>query len=101
MLSLRPKIGGWLPPIHLTNALKGEGVSGVLEDIFSHFNYLKENGGLDEKRKQRVIDKIKALVNERITQNYWNTEKSDRLAYYISNEIDKKSPYQAAEELLQ
>ncbi len=101
MLSLRPKIESWLPPIHLTNALKGEGISGVLEDIFSHFNYLKENGGLDEKRKQRVVDKIKALVNERITQNYWNTEKSDRLAYYISNEIDKKSPYQAAEELLQ
>ena len=100
MLSLRPKIEGWLPPIHLTKALHGDSISVVLEDIFRHFNYLDESGRLLEKRRQRIKDKIKALVNDQIVQNYWDDEKLKFLSDYIETETKNKSPYQIAEELL-
>jgi LAO/AO transport system kinase len=100
MLSLRPKIENWLPPIHLTKALNGDGIADVLEDIFRHFNYLDESGQLLEKRRQRIKDKIKSLVNDRIIRNYWDDETLKFLDDYIENEIKNISPYQIAEELL-
>jgi LAO/AO transport system kinase len=100
MLSLREKIEGFIPPIRLIKAVTGDGVDTLTDDIFRHVTFLKESGLLESKRKQRLKDKIVALVSERIEEKFWDGRKREFLNRYLNEDSKKKSPYEAAEELL-
>ncbi len=100
MLSLREKIEDWLPPIRLTNALSATGIDSVLTDILKHAEFLDKSGRLLLKRRERAINKIKALVNAQITHRFWNEKRIENLNFQIKKELKSKSPYQIAAELL-
>ncbi|MFB6103843.1 MAG: methylmalonyl Co-A mutase-associated GTPase MeaB [Halobacteriaceae archaeon] len=54
--------GGWVPPIVETVAKDGEGISGLLETIEDHREYLTASGELQETRRQRYEEEIRAQV---------------------------------------
>ncbi len=59
-----------LPKVRLTDSKKGPGTRKIYDDINAHLRYLKEKGVLHAKRRQRDEERIRLLVNERITQRF-------------------------------
>jgi len=54
----------WQPPILLASAVKEEGIGPVWEAIESHRAFLRQSGGLEERRRERLKQEVIALVAE-------------------------------------
>jgi LAO/AO transport system kinase len=54
----------WQPPILLASALKEEGIPPVWEAIEKHGAFLRDSGGLEERRRERLKHEVIALVAE-------------------------------------
>jgi LAO/AO transport system kinase len=59
---------GWRPPIVLASSATGEGVGDVLAAADAHRAHLEADGGLDERRRARLLAELRALVRERALQ---------------------------------
>ena len=57
---------GWRPPVVQTNSISGEGVDELLEEIWNHKEHIELAGILDEKRKNRLKDKLTSLIKQQI-----------------------------------
>jgi LAO/AO transport system kinase len=102
MLELGEKNSGWKPPVLMTKAREGEGISEVLKSAFEHFRWLSESGHrkkMDILRSREELfqimeEKIEKVVLDRVSQ-----EEIHGLSLKIADrEID---PYQAAADLLE
>jgi LAO/AO transport system kinase len=65
VLSLAPT-GGWEVPIVKAEAVSGEGVSELVEQIDRHRDWIKEQGMLDERRERNLRSEILALAVARM-----------------------------------
>ncbi len=59
----------WQPPILLASAVNEEGVVPVWEAVEKHRAFLRESGGLEERRRQRLKHEVIALVAERARED--------------------------------
>ncbi|TKJ22130.1 MAG: methylmalonyl Co-A mutase-associated GTPase MeaB [Promethearchaeota archaeon Loki_b32] len=57
---------GWRPPVSMTNAISGEGVEDLVQNIMDHKEHLELSESIDEKKKNRFRYKIKELVYSKI-----------------------------------
>ena len=57
---------GWRPPVSMTNAISGEGVDDLVQNIMDHKEHLELSESIDEKKKNRFRYKIKELVYSKI-----------------------------------
>ncbi len=57
---------GWRPPVTMTNAISGEGVNDLVQNIIDHKEHLELSESIDEKKKTRFRYKIKELVYSKI-----------------------------------
>ena len=57
---------GWRPPVSMTDAISGEGVDDLVQNIMDHKEHLELSEMLDEKKKNRFRYKIKELVYSKI-----------------------------------
>ena len=57
---------GWRPPVSMTDAISGEGVDDLVQNIMDHKEHLELSETLDEKKKNRFRYKIKELVYSKI-----------------------------------
>ena len=57
---------GWRPPVSMTNAISGEGVDDLVQNIMDHKEHLELSESIDEKKKTRFRYKIKELVYSKI-----------------------------------
>jgi LAO/AO transport system kinase len=100
-LSLRPAHGGWMPPVLQTVASQGDGVGPLADRFEAHFEQLRAHGGLDQRRRQRLEQRLDDLVRarlwagfrERVPAAAWR-ESVDALA------ARRLTPHQAAARLL-
>jgi len=53
---------GWRPPVSMTDAISGEGVDDLVQNIMDHKEHLELSEALDEKKKNRFRYKIKELM---------------------------------------
>jgi len=53
---------GWRPPVSMTDAISGEGVDDLVQNIMDHKEHLELSESIDEKKKNRFRYKIKELV---------------------------------------
>ncbi|NVM56119.1 MAG: methylmalonyl Co-A mutase-associated GTPase MeaB [Candidatus Helarchaeota archaeon] len=60
---------GWRPPVVQTNAISGEGVDELIEEIWNHKEHIELAGILEKKRKKRLKDKLIALIQHRIEKH--------------------------------
>ena len=55
----------WMPPIVLTEALRGEGVTDLWAKVEEHRRFLEEGGGLEERRRRNLAGEVFALASGR------------------------------------
>lgn len=93
--------GAWKAPIVLTVATNGEGLDKLAQEIGHHYEWAKESGSLDQRRKRRARDEIEAIALAQLRKRFGqvgNAELLDELAGQVSSA--SKDPYTAVDELL-
>ncbi len=98
MLHLRSQ-SGWEPIVLPAVANRGEGVKEIIETIEAHRNYLVKNNILNKKRQERILKKIRAIVNLRLEEAFWDDSTSEKLRAKLADDLES-SPYKIAEQLL-
>jgi LAO/AO transport system kinase len=68
VLALDPE-SEWKPPIVLTDALRGEGVSELWEKLDEHRAFLERNGALDERRRRNLAREVFAVAAGRAKEH--------------------------------
>ena len=100
-LELRPPSpDGWTPPVLLTVAPEGKGVSEVVERFEAHFEQLKSHGSLAGRRRRSVEQRMRDLLRaqlwdvfmERVPVRVWE----DSVQTLVEHRL---SPHEAAERL--
>ncbi len=92
----------WVPPVLAAVAVEGKGVTEVIAAVDRHFRYLERSGGLRERRRarlrERVVDIVRFLVNRRLWgdtgTNAWLDERLPAL------ESGQATPFSVAAELI-
>jgi LAO/AO transport system kinase len=92
----------WEQPVLLTSAAKGEGVTDVTAALDRHYDYLERSGQLERRRRKRLSDRTREVV-DRATQKWlWEETRAEQL---IDQRLDQVmagelSPYEVAAEVL-
>ncbi len=66
MLDLKPS--SWRAPIVKTNARANEGTSQLADALFAHYAHLSSTGELASRRRERLSEEIREVVNRRMAQ---------------------------------
>ncbi len=99
VLHMREAESAWPPKVWLTDSKIGSGTREIHDDINAHLQFLKEEGLLHAKRRQRDEERIRLLVNERIIKRFWTKERRTMLKEAGSDPEKRESPYTAAKML--
>ncbi|GAB4353523.1 MAG: methylmalonyl Co-A mutase-associated GTPase MeaB [Candidatus Abyssubacteria bacterium] len=99
VLSMRERTEGWDIPVLLTVAVKGEGIGEVVEAIERHTEFLKSSRLLESKRKERVRNRIKNLISQRIEGILRENEEIRALIndYLSASDESAETPYTLAD----
>jgi LAO/AO transport system kinase len=92
----------WENPVLLTTAAKGEGIPELVAALDRHHEYLQHSGELERRRRRRLSDRTREVV-DRATQKWiWEETRAEQL---IGERLDQvvagsMSPYDVAAEVL-
>jgi len=93
---------GWEPPVLATVASRGEGVAELVDALDRHRAHLEASGGLAERRRRRLLDRTRSLVERHLADWLWEetaaAEVLDRRAGAML--AGEKNPYEVAAEIL-
>ena len=64
--------GGWVPAVVNTVAADGRGVPELLAAIARHFEYLQQSGGLAERRRSRMRERVVEVAEDRLRRRLWS-----------------------------
>ena len=92
----------WTPPVLLTVAAKGEGVPELIAALDRHHAWLEQSGTLAERRRRRLLDRTREVVDRATRRWVWEETQADR---HIAGRLDevvagRLSPYEVAAEVL-
>lgn len=59
---------GWRPPVSMTDAINGEGIEELVQNIWDHKNHVELSGLINQKRKSRFKYKIKELIYSKVEE---------------------------------
>ncbi|MFW9821908.1 MAG: methylmalonyl Co-A mutase-associated GTPase MeaB [Candidatus Thorarchaeota archaeon] len=80
---------GWRPPVSMTDAISGEGVDELIQNIIDHKEHLELSETINEKKKSRFRYKIKELVYTKIdkiiSENILNEQEINQI---VSHALD-------------
>jgi LAO/AO transport system kinase len=98
-----PDMGEWVPPVLQTTASTGNGVPAVAEALERHRALLARAGLLERKRRERIEQKIRLLVEERLWSLFAKTSSYDAELARWTEEVlaGKATPYAAAARLFE
>ncbi len=98
--SSRPET--WEPPVVTTIAARGEGVEGLCQALDRHHDWLAETGALHERRRARLLQRTREVV-ERTTRRWlWEETRAESLIVERLDDVaeGRLSPYDVAAEVL-
>lgn len=92
----------WEPPVLQTVALRGEGVEALVDRLAAHFDYLQRTGELGRRRRDRLAQHTREVVNRALIQFVWQERDGETaLAARLGEVLDGKlSPYGLAQAIL-
>jgi LAO/AO transport system kinase len=64
-------VDDWSPPVLQTVATTGEGVDQLIEALDAHFEHLDETGALGARRRARLEQHTRDVVNRAVSQWVW------------------------------
>ncbi len=99
--SSRPE--GWDPPVVLTVAAKGDGVAELVAALERHHEWLARSGALAERRRRRLLDRTREVVDRATRRWVWEETRADRMIAERMEEVveGRLSPYELAADVLE
>jgi GTPase len=100
MLRMGPQLE-WTPPIVKSSTVTGEGVDDLWEAIQGHRKHQEATGGLEEKRRRRIIEEVRSMVAFQLRER--TTELLSGEAENLVKALDDRriDPYAAARALVE
>jgi LAO/AO transport system kinase len=94
---------GWRPPIVLTEALEGEGIEELWEEIEEHRRYLEENQLLAERRAQHLAGEVFAAASARAKSHLEQAVTDNPELQRLLGEVQRREldPLTAVREILE
>jgi LAO/AO transport system kinase len=94
---------GWRPPIVLTEALQGEGIEELWEEIEQHRRYLDENQLLAERRAQHLAGEVFAVASARAKSHLEQAVTDNPELQRLLGEVQRREldPLTAVREILE
>jgi LAO/AO transport system kinase len=89
----------WKPVVFPAQATTGAGLEEVGRAIEAHWRFLKDHGALPLKRLHQVEARIHKWVSDRINQQFWNADRTQRLRDYLLKSGVPVSPQAVVREL--
>lgn len=88
----------WEPPVLLTVAIRGEGVTELMEALERHRGYLEGSGLLERRRRERLAERTRAAVNRALAHWVWEQTAAETLLGEALDDLSagKRSPYEVA-----
>jgi LAO/AO transport system kinase len=102
VLSLGPK-EGWVPPIVLTEAMRGEGVDTLWEKIGEHRAWLESDGELERRRRRNLAQEVFAVASIRARRHLEDAVRDDPELRRLLDEVQERrlDPLTAVREILE
>jgi len=102
ILGFRPhEETSWMPDIVKTQANEGVGIEQVASMIAKHRAFLERQGELERRRKKRLHDRIKEIVEETLQVDFWNHQRSKDLEQETERAFARQvTPYDVAQRLV-
>jgi LAO/AO transport system kinase len=102
VLSLGPK-GGWRPPVVLTEAVRGEGVAELWEQIGAHRAWLEQEGELEARRRQNLAREVFEVASIRARRHLEETVRDEPELRRLLDEVQERrlDPLTAVREILE
>jgi LAO/AO transport system kinase len=93
----------WAPPVVLTVAAKGEGVEELVAALDSHYAWLSDSGTLEERRRARLLQRTREVVDRATRRWVWDETRAEALIAERLDEVvqGRLSPYDVAAEVLE
>ena len=88
----------WDPPVLLTVAAKGEGIDAVIAALEGHRAYLETSGRLVQRRRERLAERTRAVVNRALRTWVWEASPAEAIlaAALDGMTAGTQSPYEVA-----
>ncbi|MBI5463380.1 MAG: methylmalonyl Co-A mutase-associated GTPase MeaB [Ignavibacteriales bacterium] len=84
----------WLADVLKTQASEGKGIAEVAEMIHRHREHLTNSGMLAERRKARLRNRIREMIDERLHIDFWTTQRTQTLEASLDHVFQRAiSPY--------
>jgi LAO/AO transport system kinase len=92
----------WTPPVLPTVAVTGEGIHELIGAIDRHFAYLERSGGLRDRRRQRLRERVVEVVEDRVRTRLWRDDATNAWIEAKLPELEggTLTPFAAADALL-
>lgn len=101
VLTMGRHTGNWHPEVLKTIASDNTGITEVKEMIASHRASLESSNLLSARRRQRIGERIHALIDERFHVEFWTPERKQMLDAAVEAIACRQStPYDAVDRLL-
>lgn len=102
VLNFKPQKDGWNPNVIQTIGNEGKGIDQIAQMIATHRHHMQSKGLLEQKRKERLIERVRELVSERLRIEFWNAEREKLLAERVNSMVEQKAtPYELVEILIE
>jgi len=92
----------WEPPVLGTVASQGEGIGDLVAALDRHRAYLEASGRLTERRRRRLLERTRSLVERHLAEWLWDeTAAGDVLERRLDAMVEgDRNPYEVAAEIL-
>ena len=91
----------WLVDILKTQAIEGVGITETAERIVAHRAYLERSGALSERRRRRLVNRVREIVEDRLRGRFWSPEREAALESAMTQILSRSAtPYLLAEQLI-
>ncbi|MFX1428224.1 MAG: methylmalonyl Co-A mutase-associated GTPase MeaB [Promethearchaeota archaeon] len=81
---------GWRPPVSMTDAINGEGIDDLIQNIMDHKEHIELSGLINDKKKNRFKYKIRELIYTKIdkiiSEKFLNEEDIDEIINHAIND---------------
>ncbi len=98
-----PRINGWQPPVLTCSALTGQGIAEVWQAVQRCYEHLQKHKLLEPLRAQQKEHWFRTTLQDELMQRVLHHPAVKKQLPVLQKEVvqDQKTPYQAAEEILQ
>jgi LAO/AO transport system kinase len=92
----------WVPPVVLTVAHKGDGITDLVGFLDRHQGYLEDSGELRERRRRRLKEQVMDVAEYRLRRRLWSDPDVVSFVEAVIPRIEggEVSPYGIVDELL-